>query len=116
GVRLAGGGMLTIADTAIAGPVLAALRPSAVVLGVVEPHGSARNTLAGRVAGLELLGDRARIALDTTPPVLADVTPAALAELRLEPGMTVWASFKATDVDTYPDPVADSPIGWVEGI
>ncbi|WP_322752029.1 MULTISPECIES: TOBE domain-containing protein [unclassified Frankia] len=36
------------------------------------------------------------------PPLLADVTPAALAELRLEPGVTVWASFKATDVETYP--------------
>ncbi len=101
-VRLAGGGVLTIADTAIGGPVLAALRPSAVVLGIEEPHGSARNTLAGRIAGLELLGDRARVALDTIPPLLADVTPAALAELRLEPGVTVWASFKATDVETYP--------------
>ncbi|WP_083730825.1 MULTISPECIES: sulfate/molybdate ABC transporter ATP-binding protein [Protofrankia] len=102
-VRLPGGGTLTVADSAITGPVLAALRPSAVMLGVVEPHGSARNTLAGRVTGLELLGDRARVAVDTNPALLADVTPAALAELRLEPGSRVWASFKATDIETYPD-------------
>ncbi|SBW25910.1 molybdate ABC transporter ATPase [Candidatus Protofrankia californiensis] len=102
-VRLRGGGALTVADRSITGPVLAALRPSAVMLGVVEPHGSARNTLTGRVAGLELLGDRARVAVDTNPALLADVTPAALAELRLEPGLRVWASFKATDIETYPD-------------
>ncbi|WP_239340470.1 ABC transporter ATP-binding protein [Frankia sp. CiP3] len=110
-VRLAGGGLLTIADTAISGRVLAALRPSAVVLGVDEPHGSARNTLMGRVTGLELLGDRARVAVDAAPPVLADVTPAALADLRLEPGMIVWASFKATDIETYPDSVDDALAG-----
>jgi molybdate transport system ATP-binding protein len=109
-VRLAAGGFLTIADTTIGGPVLAALRPSAIVVGVDEPHGSARNTLAGRVTGLELLGDRARVAVDTTPPVLADITPAALADLRLEPGTPVWVSFKATDIETYCDRVVDVPI------
>ncbi|MBX6389740.1 MAG: ABC transporter ATP-binding protein [Frankia sp.] len=109
-VHLPDGGAIAIADTAVAGPVLAALRPSAVVVGLTEPHGSARNTLVGTVTGMEPLGGRVRLAIEASAPVLADVTAAAVAELRLTPGMTVWASFKATDVDTYPD-VSAPPAG-----
>ena len=43
-----------------------------------------------------------RVALDGAPPVLADITPAALAELALAPGDEVWAVVKAGEVDTYP--------------
>ena len=35
-------------------------------------------------------------------PVLADVTPAAVAELGLAPGEPVWVSVKATEVQVYP--------------
>jgi molybdate transport system ATP-binding protein len=33
-----------------------------------------------------------------------DVTAAAVAELRLAPGVDVWLSAKATDVTAYPAP------------
>ena len=36
------------------------------------------------------------------PPVLADVTPLAVAELRLAAGDRVWATVKATEVEVYP--------------
>jgi len=35
-------------------------------------------------------------------PIVAEVTPAALAELKLGEGGEVWLSFKATDVGVYP--------------
>jgi len=35
--------------------------------------------------------------------VLVDVTAAAVAELRLEPGRQVWLSAKATETEAYPE-------------
>jgi len=54
------------------------------------------------VTGLEPHGDRARVQVAAAVPLLADVTPAAVAELRLAPGVPVWASVKATEVTLYP--------------
>ena len=34
--------------------------------------------------------------------VLADVTPAAAADLDLAPGAEIWAAVKATEVEVYP--------------
>ena len=36
------------------------------------------------------------------PSALVDVTPAAVAELGLDPGQPVWLSAKATDLEVYP--------------
>jgi molybdate transport system ATP-binding protein len=38
------------------------------------------------------------------PGALVDVTPDAVADLRLAEGRSVWLSVKATEVDVYPDP------------
>jgi molybdate transport system ATP-binding protein len=35
-------------------------------------------------------------------PLLADVTPLAVADLALAPGVAVWAAVKATEVSVYP--------------
>ena len=87
--------------------VLVAVPPSAVALHPDRPgSGSPRNVWPARVTGLEQLADRVRVALDGAPPVLADITAAALAELRLEPGVQVWVSVKATEVAAYPAPPA----------
>ena len=43
-----------------------------------------------------------RVALTGELPLLADVTTAAVAELDLHPGRTVWASVKATETHAYP--------------
>ncbi len=99
-VSVHGGGTLTTTD-AVDGAVFAAFAPSTVVLHAVAPTGSARNAWSGRVAGLELHGDTVRVRLDACPPVLADVTPAAVAELGLHVGAPVWAAVKATEVRAY---------------
>ncbi|MEO6700706.1 MAG: ABC transporter ATP-binding protein [Jatrophihabitantaceae bacterium] len=102
-VALDGGGVLTAAGEALAGPVLLAIRPSAIALHTTQPgHGSPRNVWQGRVIGLELLTDRVRVQVDGEPPALVDITPSAVAELGLVEGTPVWLSAKATEVDCYP--------------
>ena len=83
--------------------VLVAVAPSAVAVHAGRPGvGSPRNVWPATVTSLEPLADRVRLALDGAPPALADITPRALAELRLEPGSEVWLSVKATEVAAYP--------------
>ncbi|HUA27927.1 MAG TPA: TOBE domain-containing protein [Streptosporangiaceae bacterium] len=53
------------------------------------------------MVGQTLLADRIRLDLSGTPPALADVTPAAVAELSLRPGSEVWVAVKATDLEVY---------------
>ena len=102
-VHLDGGGELTNAEPTVNGPVYLALRPSAVALHREQPgHGSPRNTWPGRIAGLETVGDRVRIAITGEPDVLADITPAAVADLNLAPGTQIWVSVKASELTVYP--------------
>jgi molybdate transport system ATP-binding protein len=102
-----GGGQLRTADRTLAGPVVAVVRPSAVLIFPSEPGlSSARNVWPGRLSALEALGDRVRVTIASTPPLLAEITTQAVAELRLRAGDPVWVSVKATDIATYPDPLA----------
>ncbi len=101
-VTLDGGGELVLAGTA-AGPVHVALRPSAVTLhrGRPEPTGP-RNVWAGRVAGVEAVGDRVRVTVGGRPDVLADVTTDAVADLDLAAGAEIWVSVAAAGLSVYP--------------
>jgi molybdate transport system ATP-binding protein len=104
-VDLDGGGRLhgAGADVALGARVLVAVAPHAVSLHAQHPvPGSARNVWQGVVDGLEPLHGRVRVHVDASPPMLVDVTPAAVAELRLAPGAPVWLTVKATEVDIYP--------------
>jgi molybdate transport system ATP-binding protein len=58
--------------------------------------------LPGTVEHLDVEGDRVRVIVAGAVPVTAEVTPAAVAELELTAGATVWASIKATEVSVYP--------------
>jgi molybdate transport system ATP-binding protein len=103
-VRLDTGGALVAAQPPT-GPVLAAVRPSAITVHTGEPHGSsARNVWPATVTALAPLGDRVRVTVAGTPDATVDVTAAAVAELALAPGRPVWLSAKATDVTVYPAP------------
>jgi len=84
------------------GPTFVAIRPNAVSLHRHQPEGSARNVWPGQAAELYLAGDRARVRIAGAVPLIAEVTAAAVADLHLADGGPVWASVKATDVDTYP--------------
>ncbi|MGI8702330.1 MAG: ABC transporter ATP-binding protein [Nocardioidaceae bacterium] len=95
------GGEVTAAER-LTGPVFASFPPSAVGLYSERPSGSPRNVWPGTVTTLAPHGDAVRVQVSSTPPLIADVTPAALSTLRLRPGDPVWASVKATEVSIYP--------------
>ncbi len=100
-VELDGGGAVST-SSAREGPVFLAFRPSAVALHREQPAGSARNSWPGRITGLEQHGDIVRVQVEGDPPVLSDVTTAAVADLDLTLGSRVWAAVKATEIHTYP--------------
>jgi molybdate transport system ATP-binding protein len=104
-VILDGGGKAYISDRAV-GEVHVAFRPASVSLFTTRPDGSPRNLWQGRVVGLEQHGDGVRIEVRDAPSpgrsIVAEVTAAAVADLRLVPGTQVWASVKASDVEVYP--------------
>lgn len=101
-VALDGGGELVVPDAGD-GPVLVALRPSALTVHTSEPHdSSARNVWPGTVQSLAPLADRIRLTVRGQQSVLVDVTASAVAELGLAPGTPVWLAAKATDVTAYP--------------
>jgi len=109
-VTLSGGGSFVIADHGQTGDVLVAVRPSAILVSTQHPQpSSARNTWPARITGLTMLADRIRLDLDGKPPALADVTPAAVAELSLDPGSQVWLTVKATDLEVYPPGGTQAP-------
>jgi molybdate transport system ATP-binding protein len=99
-VELEPGG-LTIADAA-EGPVWALIHPTAVALHRDPPVGSPRNSWRGTVAGLDLRGDRVRVRLDGTPPIVAEITAGALRDLDVEHGAELWIAVKATEIAVYP--------------
>jgi molybdate transport system ATP-binding protein len=100
-VRLDDGGTLTIAEPA-EGPVHVVFPPSAVSLYPEKPTGSPRNAWQAVVSGIEQHAHTTRVDLDGSPAVLADITTATVAELRLQPGHALWVSLKATEIHTYP--------------
>ena len=100
-VTVDGGGTVVTADP-VAGDVYVAIQPHSVSLHRARPEGSPRNVWSGRVRGVDLLGDRVRIHVDGEVAIVAEVTPAALADLDLHDGSELWASVKATEVDVYP--------------
>jgi molybdate transport system permease protein len=83
-------------------PALALIDPTAVSLYRAAPVGSPRNVLAGTVGETSALGGRVRVQVTSSPPITAEITPAAAAELHLAEGGTVWASWKATSVRLVP--------------
>jgi molybdate transport system ATP-binding protein len=97
-----GGGALETTGIADADDVLAVIRPSAITVHRERPNSiSARNVWAARITALTRLPDRVRISTVGPPTTAADVTPAAVAELALTEGQTVFLSAKASDIHTY---------------
>jgi len=100
-VDLDGGGTLTIAEPA-EGPVYVTFAPHAVGLHPAQPVGSPRNSWPVTITGIEQHAHTTRVRLDGAPSVLADITPATVAELRLSPRQRIWAAVKATEIRSYP--------------
>jgi molybdate transport system ATP-binding protein len=103
------------AEVAEGDSAVAVFPPSAVAVFREEPHGSPRNVLPVRLASIEPRGDIVRLRAAPRPGgpewlggLAADVTPAAVADLAVEPGADLWFSVKATEVAVHP---AGAPSG-----
>ena len=90
-------------------PAVAVFPPSAVAVHRDRPDGSPRNVLPVRLAALEPQGEVVRLRAAASPDgppwvagLAADVTPAAVAELDVEPGDDLWFAVKATEVAVHP--------------
>ncbi len=90
------------AAAAESGDVFAVIHPRAVALHLRRPEGSPRNAWPGRVSGVEMLGGRVRVRVEGDVPLVAEVTPAAISDMKVSEGGEVWVSFKSTDVGVYP--------------
>ena len=83
-------------------PVAAVFRPASVVVHTEQPHhASPRNVWSARVRSIEPGTGGVRLRTSGDPEVIAELTPAAVADLGLQVGSTVWLSVKATDVSAY---------------
>jgi len=104
-----GGGVVLDDGTALAtgdecdGRVFVVIRPSAIGVYAGQPHGSPRNSWPAVLTSVEQQGHAVRLAAIGPPDVFVDVTPEAVAELRLTIGSKVWLSVKATDLVVYAD-------------
>ena len=104
-VTMGRGGAVHLAHSAT-GPVYVAFRPATVSLFAGRPEGSPRNVWAGRVRTLEPHGEGVRVEIAGVPElgssILAEITPAAAADLALTTGSELWAAVKASEIETYP--------------
>ena len=93
----------TPASAALGAEAAAAVfRPASVVVHTVQPrHASPRNVWSARVTGIEPGTGGVRLRTSGDPEIIAELTPAAVADLGLQVGLTVWLSVKATDVSAY---------------
>ncbi|WP_374684227.1 ABC transporter permease [Streptomyces sp. ODS05-4] len=105
GLAVPGGAAVVAADPVAPGAdALAIIAPEAVSLHREPPTGSPRNVWTGTVREITAVGSRLRvlIACADAPDLVAEVTPAAAAELSLTDGAPVHAAVKATEVVLVP--------------
>jgi molybdate transport system ATP-binding protein len=84
-----------LADVEIGRPVRVAIRAGDILVASERPHGlSARNLMAGTVAGLERQGTIVRATVSVGVPLEVHLTPLSSAELGLQAGRDVWLVIK----------------------
>ncbi|WP_424184090.1 sulfate/molybdate ABC transporter ATP-binding protein [Actinokineospora sp. G85] len=114
GLRTADGALVTAATPGPVGePAVAVFRPADVSVHPGPVDGSQRNTAAAQVSALEPHGDTVRVRLSGpgwAAGLAADLTPAAVADLALEPGSRVHIGVKAVAVAVHGS--AGGPV-WV---
>jgi molybdate transport system ATP-binding protein len=99
----AGTHTLRVADRDLEGPVVVTVHPAAISVYSDRPGGSPRNVWQTTVERVEQVGSRVRLLTGPPLPLAVEVTDAARAELRLEPGARVWVALKATEIRVQPE-------------
>ncbi|MGE2836766.1 sulfate/molybdate ABC transporter ATP-binding protein [Mycobacterium sp. SMC-4] len=89
-------------DVETGAPAVAVFSPTAVAVHAEPPHGSPRNVFPVTIGDIDVQGAVARIRSGQLPDggtgPAADITPAAVADLDLHPGNTVYFVVKAQEV------------------
>ncbi|MDA2891159.1 ATP-binding cassette domain-containing protein [Mycolicibacterium sp. BiH015] len=92
-------------DLSAGTPAIALFQPSAVAVHLVAPHGSPRNVIAVTVGEIDVKGTVVRVRGVDQPDggagLAADVTAAAVADLDLAPGRSVYFVVKAQEVGIH---------------
>jgi molybdate transport system ATP-binding protein len=83
------------------GDVFAAIPPRAVALHRALPEGSPRNVWKGTVEDLDIIGNHVRAHVSGELPIIAEVTPGAVASMHLDDGGPVFVSVKAVEIEVY---------------
>ncbi len=100
GVPVDDGAVLTVGSDAVA-----LFSPAAVAVYREKPLGSPRNIVRVRIAELDIAGGVVRVRgaeqADGLPGLAADVTPDAVADLRLAAGDLVWFAVKTQSVSLH---------------
>lgn len=102
GVVTIEGHELRVANSGIAGPVLATIHPRAISVHRERPEGSPRNAWKTMIALVEDHGDRVRLQTGDPLRLAVEVTADAVAALGLAVGSVVWVSIKATEIGVEP--------------
>jgi len=93
-------------DLAVGRDVVAVFSPAGVAVYRDRPHGSPRNSVRVRIAGLEVNGAVVRVRADEqgdgTAGLAADITPDAVVDLGLQMGQAVFFTVKNQAVGLYP--------------
>jgi molybdate transport system ATP-binding protein len=84
------------------GHVFAVIPPRAVALHRVLPEGSPRNVWEGTIEELDVIGSCVRAHVGGDLPIIAEVTPGAVASLHLDDGGRIYVAIKAVEVEVYP--------------
>jgi molybdate transport system ATP-binding protein len=100
-VALEGGQQLTALDSGN-GDVFAVIHPRSVAIHRTRPEGTPRNVWSGTIRSVDILGERARVAIGGSLPIVAEVTASAVRDLDLRERAEVWVSVKAAEVGVYP--------------
>jgi molybdate transport system ATP-binding protein len=91
-----------LGGTDTGGSSVAIFAPAAVAVHLEPPHASPRNVFPVTIASMDVHGATVRLRADQhpdgSPGIAADVTPAAVAELDLEPGLAVFFVVKSQEV------------------
>jgi len=99
-IRLENGADLVVSSE-LEGKVSAVVHPRAIALYPQQPSGSPRNIWPAQVESIESIGDRLRVRLAGACPMVAEITPSAWQELKLQVGARVWLSLKATEISVF---------------
>lgn len=98
-----GEGVVLTAGQPVTGPCWVSVARTDVSLHLERPSSAAAAIWSTRVAAIDLLVDRALVALERPGGMSAEITTTELAELRLTEGAEVWASIEPHCIEVFAD-------------